>query len=440
MGKFNMTNDISKHPSQRTSEKGFSLIEVAIALIVIGLFVGSAVATYNVYMVGRRDTDTKARVNTVEAALAKFAAKRGYYPLPANRSIAMGATGFGRSVAAVTTACTTSMATTCTTGGADPVYIGDVPFASLGIHYSNASDMYGRKLTYAVTAALTSGTFDNAGGRIQILNEDGTSRYTGTSKAHYVVFSHGPDGQGAYTLGGNLSSACGAAATNGRDTENCDANATFRNNYDTNAAHIDTYKKIVRFYGTSTAAARAAQFDDWLGHRATQAVGMWALIPGLGELVNTNAGLNVLIGTPTFTCTPAPCVNLPKTRVEVQGTARADGLRTGRICYDNSPSGCVELSAGTYATRPRNVLTISHFAGVTPPPSTGGAYDSGTLGQANGGILCADFRPLRGWQYGDELCSTSAVVNNPSGYGDCNTAVTGKYPTGVDAAGQTICN
>ncbi len=436
MGILNMTNEIIEPSCMRTTEKGFSLIEVAIALIIIGLFVGSAITTYNVYMAARRDIDTKARVNTIEAALSKYLSKRGVYPLPADRSKGPGQTGFGRAVAtAPVTLCSSSMGTVCTTAGATPVYIGDVPFASLGIHYSNASDSYGRKFTYAVTGTLTTGTFDNSGGRIQVLNENGSVAYAGTEKAHYFVVSHGPDGQGGYTLAGQLFRPCGTVAANGRDVENCNGDITFRNNRDTTNTTKTTYMKPSRYYATSTAAQRAIQFDDWTGHKATQSVGMWALVPGPGNLIATQTNRNILVGTPSFTCTPAPCVDLPKTRVEVQGTMRGDALRTNRICYDSS-SGCPEVTALDYPKRPKDILTPGHFAGATPAvsdPAT--TATTGTLG-----ILCGNYSPMRGWQYGDELCSTSAVVANPAGYGDCNTTITGLYPTGVDAAGHTICN
>ena len=54
------------------NQSGFSLIEVALAVLVIGVLVGSALATYNVYMVARKDNDTKARIETIQSALSKY--------------------------------------------------------------------------------------------------------------------------------------------------------------------------------------------------------------------------------------------------------------------------------------------------------------------------------------------------------------------------------
>ena len=426
------------------NQSGFSLIEVALAVLVIGILVGSALATYNVYMVARKDNDTKARIETIQSALSKYVASEGVYPLPADRDIPIGTAGFGKSVAAVTLPCNTSPQKACVTTGVANVYVGDVPFATLGIRYENMLNSYGRKMTYAVSQPLTvsAATFTDAGGVINPITIDASgTQYPGGPPnnpfAHYFVFSSGPDGEGAYNLAGNLVAACGTAA-NGTDFENCNGDNVFRSNYDNNIANAaTTYKKIVRNY-----AAGATQFDDWSGYKNTSNVGLWNEAPGLGQLTNSNGG-NVLVGTPAFNvgCGAAPCVNPPKTKLEVQGAVKATELRTGRLCYNTG--ACPLGGAGL----PRNQLSPAHF-GIVPNgtvPNVSGSANATSKGNDGGGILCGQNKSMRGWQNGDELCNNSVRAGNPNNYNNgaangCNTAVTGLYPTGITAAGAVKCN
>lgn len=412
---------------------GFTLIEVAFALMIIGILVASIIQAYNLQVARALDNDTKARVQTIEAALKRFVDREKRYPRPADRDIPMGTAGFGVETALnpipPAQNCAANPEKACVATGGGTVYIGDVPFATLGLSYKNTFDAYGRKITYAVTAALTSvGTFTDGGGVINPQNYDGGNLYAAAPFAHYFVFSHGPDGQGAYTLQGTLFRACGAAGTNGTDVENCDGDITFRSNFDNNTlAARTTLGKIGRNFATG-----ANQYDDFSGYKVSAKSGLWAMIPGLGELGNNNNG-NVIIGTPDFAgCGTAPCVDPPKTKVEVRnGAVRADALRTGRICYN---TGSCPLPTGVS----RNQLTPSHFAGT---PNIAGAADAGApYGRLGNGILCADGRGLRGFYSGDEACSVSTRAANPASFGNCNTAVTGLYPTGITAAGAVKCN
>lgn len=407
---------------------GFSLIEVAVALMVIGLLVSGVLTLYNIQMVRKKDIDTRANISTVEAALNKYVTRNGHYPRPADRNIAIGTAGFGRAAtAAITAACGTTNAACATTGGGT-VYVGDVPFATLGIRYTNAMDAYGQKLVYAITRSLTpDGVFNENNGAINVRARDNSQIYTAPPRAHYFVYSAGPDGEGVYGLGGTLIRACGTAA-NGLDFENCNNDSTFRSNMDTNAANITTYRKIVRNMGTGN-----TQFDDWSAYRNSTTTGLWTIAPSINELVSTNSGANLIIGTPS-SC-GATCIDPPKTTVEVQGAVKATSLRAKRICYDNA--GCTVGFTG----KPSGYLSPSHYAGT---PDILGA-DTGTSGRSGGGILCPYNRALRGFQSGDEVCTPSAYVANPTNFNNaasngCNTAVTGLYATGITSTGRVKCN
>lgn len=411
--------------TRSTSEGGFSLIEVAIALTVIGVLTASFLSLYNVYMSRKKENDTRDAIITVEAALNKYAVRYGRYPRPAHPNIAIGTVGYGREAVTVTTVCAPAVLTACRSTGAGTVLYGSIPFATLGIHYSKAMDAYGQKLMYAVTANLANPSlpFNNDGGDIRVLNAAGGQVFTGAAGsrfAHYFVYSAGRDGEGAFGPGTTRIAPCGTTAPAGTDRENCNGDNVFRSNIDMNPANVTTFNKIVRNY-----VAGAAQFDDWSGYKNTVTAGLWTISPSLGDLINTNTG-NVLIGS-LQTC-GATCIDPPKTKVEVHGVVRATAFRTKRICYDNT--GCTSGFTGT----PAGILSPLHYAGT---PTLTGADTGSRFGRSGGGILCPDNRGLLGFEAADEVCTPSARVANPANYGACTA---GLYPTGVTATGQVICN
>ncbi len=437
---------VFKKQNRIHSESGFSLIEVAIALMVIGILMASAIQTYRIYSIQRQENDTKNHISVVQAALSKYLEKYGKLPRPADRNIPIGTILSGKEAAIPTTLCTVSTATSClATGGT--VYVGDVPFSTLGIHYKNTLDPFGGKLTYAVTATLTDPTtFSDNGGGIRVLADNGTDIFAGTTpKAQFFVFSAGPDNQGTYSSSGVMIAACGAAGTNGTDTENCNGDLIFRSNYDTNPANLDTFHKYVRYFANG-----ANNFDDLTGYQNTVSSGLWSMAPNMGSLINTNTGLNVLIGDqpPTIPGTSCPggillnpygCYEPPLARMDVRGVVNATELRTKRICY--ATGGCPE----TFTLLPAGTLTPSHYVET---PSTTGTFNATKNGTNGDGILCASNKALRGFSgsTGDlgETCTDSFKVSNTSTLfpaalfptGDC---AAGEYAVGINAAGIIIC-
>lgn len=419
-------------------EGGFSLIEVTIVLLVISILMASMLQTYNVYSIQKQENDTKNRISVVQAALSKYLEKYGTYPRPADRNIPIGTALFGKEAAVPTVLCTVSTATSCLATGAT-VYVGDVPFSTLGIHYKNIVDSFGGKLTYAVSAALTGGAFSDTGGAIRVLANNNTDIFAGaTPKAQFFVFSSGPDHQGTYGLSGAMLAPCGAAATNGTDTENCNGDLIFRSNYDTVIANVATYHKYIRYFANG-----ANNFDDLTGYQNTLSSGLWSMAPNMGSLVNSNTGMNVLVGTPIF---PLPascsisspilgCVVPPQTRMDVQGVARTTELRTKSICK-NLGAGC----ADPVTTLPAGTVAPEHYAAT---PTTGGAFNATTQGNVGGGILCASNRPLSGFSLNgstghvDETCTRTDLVK-VSGFA-ATSCTAGTYAVGINAAGVIVC-
>lgn len=443
------------------SEKGFSLIEVCIALIVISLLTLPLIQMWNNYIQSRKMSDTKSVLDITNSALIKYVGKYGHYPIPENPNSAMGTPAAGQSatIPAIGTAwpaCTGADATVCSTSGAYPagttrnVLIGTIPYAALGIPYRSAMDGYGRKLIYAVTEELTaataatvSTTYDESHGSIEVLGSDNASIYGDVAlaydRSHYFIGSHGEDGNGAYSFSGGRYAACGDATT-GTDFENCNGDGTFRNNYDV-AAGVNMIN-----LGQGT-----LHFDDYTVTNNRSETGLWSLIPNLPNMRSMNDG-NIAINVNTC---PPPCV--PTAHVQVGGDIGAKGtLKTSRFC----PAGgnCREPAAydPNYISGFGHPFLMTPEQIVDPPPESAlpeetdinplYTWDPVTQGHVGAGIRCVGKRPMIGITsrpgvdfsgIPDEYCAYSAAIRYASVWG-VDTCPAGQYPRAVKFDGYRI--
>ncbi|MCM2343784.1 MAG: type II secretion system GspH family protein [Alphaproteobacteria bacterium] len=452
---------------QQNRTAGFTLIEIAIAMMIVGILLVPTLQLYNLYQKDKARIDTENAIEIVQSALSKYVTQFGRYPAPADPSIAIGAAGSGQEVATpIATACVTDIASPCVTNAgsvdtladvdvlSDNVYIGDVPYATLGIPYLAALDARGFKLKYAVTANLTSdATFNNAWGAIELLNDErnttlpasGSNYLAGAPRAHFVILSHGQDSRGAFNQSGTITQACGTAA-NGLDFENCDNDAVFKNN-------IYQYKVIVADPDPDNSpqysyAVGANYFDDVVYAVTSVLSGIWSFIPNESSITSTQGG-NVQVG-PVAACTNASC--LPVAKLNVNGDVRADGeIRTGRVCGALTPSTAttahpsIDCNIGARTASapwnlPANWFVPSIFGGT---PDNSGLLNA-NLGHNGGGILCGEdavndtgFRGLAAIRNFEEICLGTVSIGNPAQLGP--TCPIGTFGVGLTAAGALIC-
>lgn len=229
---------------------GFTLIEVATVIVIVGLLLVGFVRFIDVQSKQQRISNLKTGTADLDKAVADFVATNGRLPCPAPVDLAPGDPAFGREVPCdgAAHAGTTEVDGRSEGGVPLKVRIGSIPTRTLAIADRMMLDPYYRRFTYAVTEALADvdatgnakKANDPSGGAITIKDETGT---VVTSMADYVLFSHGKDGKGAYTLEGVQFQGCDSGSI---DSENCDdANAVFATTIQTseaaNALHFDDY-------------------------------------------------------------------------------------------------------------------------------------------------------------------------------------------------------
>ncbi|MES2316477.1 MAG: prepilin-type N-terminal cleavage/methylation domain-containing protein [Pseudomonadota bacterium] len=128
----------------RTASHGFTLIEVAIVIVIVGLAAIMVLTATRGMLENEKRKTVRITLNTVDAALANFVALHKRLPCPALGTLANGAPNAG--VESVTVA----------TGACNPVtqVSGVVPWVTLGLAGTEGSDPWFGRLTYRVDPVL----------------------------------------------------------------------------------------------------------------------------------------------------------------------------------------------------------------------------------------------------------------------------------------------
>ena len=192
---------------------GFTLAELAVALVIIGLLLAGALIPLSTQIEVRNTADTQRTMDQIKETIIGFAQANGRLPCPADGTIAAGSAGAGTEQYACG-ACTGASATTA---------FGVVPWATLGVP---ETDAWGRRFSYFVSPIFADqvGTTFNATGQsptctptptpvqssfalcslgtLTVNTRDGTHAATAIgSVLPAVIISHGKNGYGAYIPG-----------------------------------------------------------------------------------------------------------------------------------------------------------------------------------------------------------------------------------------------
>lgn len=225
---------------------GFSLIEVSIVLIIIGIISALSIEMFGARINNANYTNTKQRMETIAAALNRYYAANGRLPCPAQLHLQPGDAAYGMPIYSggtpPDTGCdtanpanvtaigdgndtapfpggppgsvgTVSIKTTIVSG--EWIRLGGVPTRALGLSDEMMYDAFNRKFSYAMMQRFNTAATDGL-----IIISDGVSSTPVTTAAAFVLISHGRDGKGAFTRAGQIGNGCFSQA--GLDNENCD--------------------------------------------------------------------------------------------------------------------------------------------------------------------------------------------------------------------------
>jgi prepilin-type N-terminal cleavage/methylation domain-containing protein len=129
-------------PARRSH--AFTLIEMAIVLVVLGLAAVMVLGATDGFLQNQKRQNVRQRLDALETALANFVAINKRLPCPADGRVANGAAGAGQeALVPATGACVAGVMTH-----------GVVPWVTLGVSANDASDPWNARFTYRVDPAL----------------------------------------------------------------------------------------------------------------------------------------------------------------------------------------------------------------------------------------------------------------------------------------------
>lgn len=214
------------------SERGMTLIDVSILTIIFSLLFLGLLQQMKLDQRRVFDVSYAADLEEITDAINHHLMMNAELPLPADPTLDISDPDFGVPVAAgpPLSECNLTGAATdgviCRPGSRDTnidgdgtvanhygeqVFIGALPVTALGLLPEDGLDAYGNKYTYAVTVASTDASTvgDDRGVIRMVSSQERTEDAFETFRdVHYVVVSHGQNGEGAYLRNGDRPNSC----------------------------------------------------------------------------------------------------------------------------------------------------------------------------------------------------------------------------------------
>jgi len=205
--------------------QGFTLIELAIVLVVVAILIGSFVGTLATRIENKRITDTQDGLEEIKQALIGYAYVNGYLPCPDCISPGCSLLGFRDGVE-------DRVGGTCNAGNS----VGSVPWVTLGLaqgDFWNARYRYWVDVAFADDGTGGGSVFDltttPGAGRIQepdyVTDPTGATLDDMATNVVAVVFSHGKNTFGGRSVDDALKPVIPVA--NVDELENTDADGIF---------------------------------------------------------------------------------------------------------------------------------------------------------------------------------------------------------------------
>ncbi len=188
-------------------KQGFTLVEMAIVIVIMGLIAGTILSTLSSRMENTKIETTRTLMDNIQRALNTFMVRHHRLPCPANPDLSPDKAEYGLEQRGANT-CNNMVIKVTKTSNID--YIGILPWRTLHLKESAAIDAWKRRFTYRVNYQ---GVKDNAmqapkiagdefEGAIRIYKDSTATMPVNTEKYIYLVMSHGKNGYGAYLPNG----------------------------------------------------------------------------------------------------------------------------------------------------------------------------------------------------------------------------------------------
>jgi len=200
---------------------GFTLIELAIVLVIVGVLIGSFVGTLGSRIDTTRRAEAQADLEVIKSALLGFVFSSGgpYLPCPCTTDCAIDAINPGLE---------NRGGGTCTAGAAAG-YLGYLPWGTLGLKPADPwNTLYRYWVDPDFSDAGAGSEFDltdTGSGQIRTRNPDGTATRLVASNVVAVVFTQGKNAYGGLSVDGIARPAIPAA--NIDELDNADTNSEF---------------------------------------------------------------------------------------------------------------------------------------------------------------------------------------------------------------------
>lgn len=204
--------------SSSNSESGFSLLELAIVLVILGAIGGLSMPLLTAHMTRTAFLRTRTHQDYVLDAIAVYVQKNKRFPCPAEPHIT------GENFGLAQESCRMEKAK------------GIIPFKTLGISEHYAKDGFKRLMTYVVEPELAKKANklqEESGGLITVKTEEDFSVLPPRTKIEknqnyvaLIIISHGESGLGAFIGNGQAGKISGPSLSPHKK-ENCDENFIF---------------------------------------------------------------------------------------------------------------------------------------------------------------------------------------------------------------------
>ena len=193
--------------SRRATLRGFSLLEMAVVLIIVGFLLGGLLDTLGNLQARQREEQTDRQLEEIREALITFAVVNRRLPCPAAPATAATVAGAGMERAPTVAGCTGGPA-------------GVLPWATLALPQTDA---WGRRFTYRVAATYSHSGVAIALATLADINVRNRALVVLGSQIPAIIVSHGANAAGSR----NTSGALAAAGANAFEQENSDGDVDF---------------------------------------------------------------------------------------------------------------------------------------------------------------------------------------------------------------------